>query len=158
MRGRYPPCDKAIRWQLKDIKTTDEVACLRIYHDINPGSENDAGVAGLLTALGHMPFAVTLMAKLGMESQSTAKDLLDAWSESGPDILSNNPEDSMNRSIRLSVESDLVKQNPNASPPRYLVFDTSGNDQRESALVGSGTQDIDDPLPHRYFIPGRITG
>ena len=54
------------------------------------------------------------MAKLGVEGQSTAKDLLDAWSESGPDILSSDPEQGMNRSIRLSVESDLVKRNPNS--------------------------------------------
>jgi tetratricopeptide (TPR) repeat protein len=114
MRGRHPPCDKAIKWQSKDIKSTDEAACLRIYHDINPDSKDDSDVARLLTALGRMPFAVTLMAKLGLESQSSAKDLLDAWSESGPDILSNDPEQSMNRSIRLSVESDLVKRNPNA--------------------------------------------
>ena len=115
MRGRYPPCDKAIKWQSKDIKATDEAACLRIYHEINPGSENDPDVARLLATLGHMPFAVTLMAKLGVEGQSTAKDLLDAWSESGPDILSSDPEQSMNRSICLSVESNLVKRNPDAT-------------------------------------------
>ena len=114
MRGRYPPCNGAIKWQSKDIKSTDEAACLRIYHDINPDSKNDPDVARLLTALGRMPFAVTLMAKLGLESQSSAKDLLDAWSESGPDLLSNDPEQSMNRSIGLSVESDLVQRNPNA--------------------------------------------
>jgi hypothetical protein len=114
MRGRRPPCYGAIKWQSKDIESTDEAACLRIYHDINPDSKNDPDVARLLTALGRMPFAVTLMANLGAESQSSAKDLLDAWSESGPDILSNDPEQSMNRSIRLSVESDLVKRNPNA--------------------------------------------
>ena len=115
MRGRYPPCDKAIKWQSKDIKATDEAACLRIYHEINPGSENDPDVPRLLATLGYMPFAVTLMAKLGVEGQSTAKDLLDAWSESGPDILSNDPEQSMNRSICLSVESNLVKRNPDAT-------------------------------------------
>ena len=114
MRGRRPPCDNAIKWQSMDINPTDEAACLRIYHDINPDSENDPDVVRLLTALGHMPFAVTLMAKLGVESQSSAKYLLDAWSESGPDILSNDPEQSMNRSIQLSVESDVVKRNPNA--------------------------------------------
>jgi tetratricopeptide (TPR) repeat protein len=113
MRGRYPPCDKAIKWQLKDIKATDEAACLRIYHELNPGSENDPDVARLLAALGYMPFAVTLMAKLGVEGRSTAKDLLEDWLESGPDIFSD-PEQSMNRSICLSVESDLVKRNPNA--------------------------------------------
>ena len=114
MRGRYPPCNKAIKWQSKDITTTDEAACLRIYHDIHPGSETDLNVARLLAALGHMPFAVTLMATLGVEGQSTAKDLLDAWLKSGPDIFSDDLEQSMNRSIRLSVESDLVKRNPNA--------------------------------------------
>ena len=81
---------------------------LRIYHDINPGSENDPDVVKLLVALGHMPFAITLMAKLGVEGHSTAKDLLDAWSKSGPDMLSNDLEESMNRSISLSVEVYLV--------------------------------------------------
>jgi hypothetical protein len=104
MRGRCPPCDKAIKWQSKDIENTDEAACLHIYHDIYPDSKNDPDVARLLTALGRMPFAVTLMANLGLESQSSAKDLLDTWSESGPDLLSNDPEQSMNRSIGLSVE------------------------------------------------------
>ena len=61
-----------------------------------------------------MPFAVTIMANLGAESRSRAKDLLVSWSKSGTDILSNDPEQSMDRSIRLSVESDLVKRNPNA--------------------------------------------
>jgi len=114
MRGRYPPCDKAIKWQSKDIKTIDEAACLRIYHDINPGSETDPDVARLLAALGHMPFAVTLMATLGVEGQSTAKDLLEAWLKSSSDISSDDLEQSMNRTIRLSVESDFVKRNPNA--------------------------------------------
>jgi hypothetical protein len=51
------------------------------------------------------------MAKLGMDRKSTAKELLDAWLEY---ILSDNfkPEQSMNRSISLSVENDLVKRNP----------------------------------------------
>jgi len=113
MRGSYPPCENAIKWQSKNIESTDEAACLRIYHDINPGSENDPDVARLLAALWYMPFAVTLMAKLGVEGRSTAKHLLEDWLESGPDIFSD-PEQNMNRSIRLSVESDLVKRNPNA--------------------------------------------
>ena len=82
--------------------------------DINPDSENDPDVASLLGALGHMPFAVTLMAKLGLECQSTAKVLLEAWLKYGPDIFdSDDPEQSMNRSISLSVESCLVQRNPN---------------------------------------------
>jgi tetratricopeptide (TPR) repeat protein len=115
MRGTIPPCDNAIEWQSMDIAPTGKEASLRIYHDNNPSSkDSDADIDRLLTVLGYMPFAVTLMAKLAREGKSTAKELLDAWVESGPDILSDKPEDSMNRSISLSVESDLVKRNPNA--------------------------------------------
>jgi tetratricopeptide (TPR) repeat protein len=114
IRGTYPPCD-AIEWQLQTIQPTDEAACRRIFHDINPSSKDDPDVDRLLAALGHMPFAIRLMARLGMEGRSTSKELLEAWFESGPDILSTNSEQNMNCSIRLSVESDLVKRNPNAT-------------------------------------------
>jgi hypothetical protein len=108
MRGTNPPCSNAIKWQWKNIEPTDEEACVCIYHDYNPSSKNDPDVGRLLAVLGYMPFAVTLVAKLGVEAKSTAKELLDAWLESGPDILTDKPEESMNRSISLSVESDLV--------------------------------------------------
>ena len=114
MRGRFPPCDKAIRWQSKHIQPTDETACLRIYHDIHPESENDPDVGRLLSLLGHMPFAVTLMANLAKQGQSSAEELLVAWSKFGPDILPNHHEQSMNRSISLSVDSYLMGQNPQA--------------------------------------------
>ena len=81
MRGRRPPCD-AIKWQSKTIESTDEAACLRTYHDINPDSKNDPDVARILTALGHMPFAVTLMARLGVESQTSLKT---CWTH-GPNL------------------------------------------------------------------------
>ena len=64
--------------------------------------------------LGHMPFAVTLMARLAKEGLPTAKELIVAWSENGPDILPNHHEQNMNRSISLSVDSNLMKQNPQA--------------------------------------------
>jgi tetratricopeptide (TPR) repeat protein len=116
MRGANPPCHNVIEWQSMNMQPTDEEACLRIYHDNNPDSKDDPDVPRLLAVLGHMPFAVTLMANLGMDGRSTAKELLDAWLESGPDMLSDGfkPEQSMNRSISLSVESNLVKRNPNA--------------------------------------------
>ena len=112
MRGGRPACSRDIKWQLKHIESTDEEASLRIYHDIYPDSKNDPDVPRLLSALDHMPLAITLMAKLGVETRRSAKDLLNAWSESGPDMLSYNPEQSLNRSIALSVESNLVKRNP----------------------------------------------
>ena len=115
MRGAYPPCD-AIKWQSRTIQPTDEAACRRIFHDINPGSKGDPDVDRLLCALGHMPFAVTLMANLGKRGKSTAKELWETWHESGTDMLSvsKSPEKSMNRSISLSVDSEFVKQDPDA--------------------------------------------
>ena len=114
MRGRFPPCGKAIEWQSEHIQPTDEKSCLRIYHDIHPESENDPNVGRLLSLLGHMPFAVTLMANLAKQGQSSAEELLVAWSKFGPDILPNHLEQSMNRSIGLSVDSYLMRQNPQA--------------------------------------------
>jgi tetratricopeptide (TPR) repeat protein len=116
MRETYPPCDDAIEWQLRMIQPTDEAASLHIFHDINPNSKDDPDIGPLLAALGHMPFAVTLMANLGKRSKSTAKDLLDTWYTSGTDMISvtNSPEKSMNRSISLSVDSEFMKQDPDA--------------------------------------------
>jgi len=115
MRGTYPPCD-AIKWQSHTIQPTDKAACRRIFHDINPSSKNDPDVDRLLAVLGHMPFAVTLMANLGKRGKSTANELLETWYTSGTDMLSvtNSPENSMNRSISLSVDSEFVKQDPDA--------------------------------------------
>ena len=114
MRGRHPPCYGAIKWQSKDIKPTDEAACLRIYHEIHPDSVNDQDVSKLLRVLGHMPFAVALMANLANRGRSTAKELLSAWSEDGPDILPDLQGQSLNRSISLSVDGCLMKQNSHA--------------------------------------------
>ena len=117
MRGTYPPCD-AIEWQSQTIQPTNEAACRRIFRDINPSSKDDPDVDSLLTALGHMPFAVTLMANLGKRGKSTANELLEMWYTSGTDMLSvtNSREKSMNRSISLSVDSEFVKQDSNALP------------------------------------------
>ena len=114
MRGRYPPCEEAIKWQSKEIQPTDEAASLLIYQSIYPDSEKDPDVGRLLGVLGHMPFAVALMARLAKEGQSTAKELILAWSENGPDILPDHHEENMNRIIGLSVNSNLMKWNPQA--------------------------------------------
>ena len=117
MHGTYPPCD-AIEWQSHIIQPTDEAACRHILYDINPSSKDDPNVDCLLAALGHMPFAITLMANLGKRGKSTANELLEMWYTSGTDMLSvmNSPKRSMNRSISLSVDSEFVKQDPNALP------------------------------------------
>jgi len=69
-----------------------------------------------LALLGYLPFAVTLMAKLGKRSRSSAKILFQEWSKAGTKMISpsNSPEDNLNRSISLSVDSLFVRQDPGA--------------------------------------------
>ena len=115
MRGTEPPCDD-IFWQSKNIEPVDEEAARSIFHNIYPKSKDDPDVDGLLVALGYLPFAVTLMAKLGRKGRSSAKVLLNEWSQVGTGMISrsSSPEDNMNRSISLSVDRDFVQRDPDA--------------------------------------------
>jgi hypothetical protein len=117
MRGGHPPCHNAIKWQSRRIGPIDEAACRRIFYDINPKSEDDpSDIDHLLAALGYMPSAVALMANHAKQGKSTAKKLLDMWSKFGSNIFPAHiqHEYNMNQSISLSVDSDLLRQNPDA--------------------------------------------
>ena len=109
-------------YESKNIQPADEEACFCIYHDNNLSSRGDPDVGHLLAVLGYMPFADTLMAKLGMEGMSTAKELLDAWRKSGPDIIL-----SLLPAGTTHADATLVSS-------------------------GFGITDIDDPLLDRHFI------
>ncbi|KIJ33217.1 hypothetical protein M422DRAFT_52544 [Sphaerobolus stellatus SS14] len=65
-----------------------------------------------------MHFAVTPMAKLAREPKTNTKELLDEWERAGTGMLSGSDdrERSMNRSNSLSVDSKLVKQDPDTLP------------------------------------------
>ena len=115
MRGVEAPCND-IGWQSWHLHPVDPEASLRIFHDWYPMLKNDPDVVKLVDAMGHMPFAVTLMSKLGKKSSSTAQDLLKEWAQAGTKMLSpsNSAEDNMNRSIMLSLDRDFVRQDPDA--------------------------------------------
>ena len=115
MRGSRPPTSD-IQWHPEIVPPTNKEACRNICFEISSDLRQDPHLDELLDALGCMPFAVTLMATLASESQSSAKDLLEEWSKVGTDMLSfpGSPENNMNRSISLSVDSHLVKDDPDA--------------------------------------------
>jgi tetratricopeptide (TPR) repeat protein len=118
MRDNNPPCAD-MWWQTRYLGAIDRESARNIFHDIYTNSRQTSDIESvykLLDALGCMPFAVMLMAKLGKKSESSAKDLLAEWSESGIEIIShsNSPEDNIYRSISLSVDRNFVQQNPNA--------------------------------------------
>jgi len=114
-RGTEPPCDD-IKWQPKRLGALDKDFSRTIFHEMYPKSIADPDVDSLLAALGHMPFAVTLMAKLGKKSRSLVKELHGEWSEVGTEMPSHSssPENNMNRSISLSVDRDFVQQDTDA--------------------------------------------
>jgi tetratricopeptide (TPR) repeat protein len=87
-----------------------------IFHDVYPDSKEDPDVDALIAAVGHMPYAVVLMAKSGETCDFTAKMLLEEWKQAGTEMISHSgsPEEDMNRSIGLSVNRNFVQQNPDA--------------------------------------------
>ena len=115
MRGsRSPTVD--VEWHSEIVPATDKDASLRICQRFNPQWKMGPDLNRLLDAVGCMPFAVTLMASRGRESQFSPKQLLEEWTRLGTDMWpSDDPLDSgMNKSISLSVDSKLVKSNSDA--------------------------------------------
>jgi len=115
MRGSHSPTID-VDWHSEIIPATDKNACRRICQRINPRWNSDPNIDDLVDAVGCMPFAVTLMASRGRESECSAKELLDEWTQLGTDMWSpdGSLESGMNKSISLSVDSSFVKSDPDA--------------------------------------------
>jgi len=115
MRGSRPPTVD-VEWHSVIVPATDKDANLRICQRFNPHWRMDPNLDRLLDAVGCMPFAVTLMASHGRESESSPKQLLEEWTQLGTDMWSSDGslESGMNKSINLSVDSNFVKSNPDA--------------------------------------------
>ena len=76
MRGAHSPTVD-VDWHTEIIPAADKNACRRICQRINPRWNSDPDIDDLVDAVGCMPFAVTLMASRGRESECSAKELLD---------------------------------------------------------------------------------
>lgn len=115
MRGTNPPSEDIV-WQHWNLTPIDLKASRQIFQDIYPTRKHNKDLDRLLEAIGYMPFAVTLMAKIGKEAHATPAALLEGWSQAGTNMISSPtiPEQNMNRSIGLSVDSDMVKGDPDA--------------------------------------------
>ncbi|KAF8512528.1 hypothetical protein BU17DRAFT_54012 [Hysterangium stoloniferum] len=115
MRATFPPRSDIV-WQQKSLSPIDSAASRRIFIQINEVSASDPNIDCLLDALGHMPFAVTLMATLAKQSGANAQQLLHDWRRDGTNMISHTSsnEENMNCSISLSVGSRLMERNPEA--------------------------------------------
>ena len=108
MRSEFPPIDEWIYVPLSHVEPQDS---RQIYTAIDLNAGNDPKLDKLLQELGHLPYAVTLMATLGKRSLSSPEKLLERWNETGTDMLSK-AQGGMDHSIELSLQ--FVADSPNA--------------------------------------------
>ncbi|KIM49727.1 hypothetical protein M413DRAFT_438874 [Hebeloma cylindrosporum] len=108
MRSEFPPLDE---WTFETLSHVDPRDSRQIYTAIDPRAVNDPKLDELLQELGHLPYAVTLMATLGKRSLSNPSRLLERWNETGTDMLSKT-QGGMDHSIELSLQ--FVADSPNA--------------------------------------------
>ncbi|KAG6913855.1 hypothetical protein DXG01_003835 [Tephrocybe rancida] len=62
IRSLSPPCED-LPWHRVDLRAVDATAARDIYISWHPKGSEDPGLPSLLELIGHMPLAVTLMAK-----------------------------------------------------------------------------------------------
>jgi tetratricopeptide (TPR) repeat protein len=105
-----------IDWTPFYLQGIDRESAKALFTRICPTSRDHPALEPLLDALGHMPYAVTLLAKQSAKLRlGLSPDiLLEEWQKLGPDSLSGELKSRMNRSIELSVESRSMSEDPNA--------------------------------------------
>ncbi|KAJ6559956.1 hypothetical protein B0H19DRAFT_992908, partial [Mycena capillaripes] len=114
MTSDFLPSEDLIDWQHERLKPLDAAAAHDTFKSIYPGAANKPKLDELLDAIDRIPLAITLMATDGKHSRASPEYLLQEWEKSGPDMLSRGADLSMNRTIGLSMEREIVKSNPDA--------------------------------------------
>ncbi|KAF7333666.1 hypothetical protein MSAN_02409700 [Mycena sanguinolenta] len=109
-----------IEWQRRELPALDVDAARNAFRtkyrdaagglELTPGPELDR----LLTAIGHIPLAITLMAACGGYQRTSPAALLREWESAGTRMMAGDETRSMDETIRLSMERSVVKSNPEA--------------------------------------------
>ncbi|KAF8074059.1 hypothetical protein FPV67DRAFT_784802 [Lyophyllum atratum] len=115
MRSAIPPCDD-IQWHVVNLPAVDSDAARRIYSNIYAKGKDDVNLPQLLDLVGHMPLAITLLAKVGKLTGLSAEDLLKQYNRVGTAMLGqgSDAEHSMDICIGLSVYGPAMKQHAEA--------------------------------------------
>ncbi|KAG8857450.1 hypothetical protein FRB96_005749 [Tulasnella sp. 330] len=118
MRSDAPP-SAHVRWSLPRLDSLHVLqleAARALYINVDPKAGGDSSLDTLLADLSYMPLAITLMASLGRSGQRPTA-LLEAWRDKsgGTDLFRGTDKNkSVNISIQLSIESNLMKSVPEA--------------------------------------------
>ncbi|KAJ7584807.1 hypothetical protein C8J56DRAFT_1088585 [Mycena floridula] len=103
----------------KRIQTLAPEASLQLFTAIYNKDQGAAALAELLEMLGYMALAVKLMARHGKNTGYTVKQLISSYKVTGTAMLrrskGSDPQNSVAVSICMSLESSLVKDEPDAS-------------------------------------------
>ncbi|KAJ7584800.1 hypothetical protein C8J56DRAFT_862338, partial [Mycena floridula] len=118
MRATVAPCEE-ITWEEKRIQALAPEASLQLFTAIYEKAQGEAKLRELLEMLGHMALAVKLMARYGKNTEYTVEQLICSYKVTGTAMLGRNegsdPQNSVTVSIRMSLESSLVKDELNAN-------------------------------------------
>ncbi|KAG6900117.1 hypothetical protein C0993_002652 [Termitomyces sp. T159_Od127] len=115
MRSSVPPCND-LPWYQVDLHGVDAVAAQEIYTAVYPKSFKDPDLPLLLELIGHMPLAITLMAKVAKVAPLSAAELIKEYDRLGTSMLGQGSDamSSMDVCIGLSVNSSHMKAHPEA--------------------------------------------
>ncbi|KAJ7584744.1 hypothetical protein C8J56DRAFT_1053130 [Mycena floridula] len=118
MRAASAPCEE-ITWIKKRIQPLDPKASFQLYTAIDNKAQGEVKLTDLLRMLGHMALAMKLMAQHGKNTGLTVEQLISSYKITGTAMLGHSkgsdPQNSVSVSICMSLESSLVKDEPNAS-------------------------------------------
>ncbi|KAF9065631.1 hypothetical protein BDP27DRAFT_1450107 [Rhodocollybia butyracea] len=106
MRSFNAPGD-SIHWESTHLDAVDKEASTCIYSQIHPAGSKDPQLSSLLDEVGHMPLAITLMAKLGQMMGHSPAELLELYKDAGTALLNLGEESqrSMDICINLSIKT-----------------------------------------------------
>ncbi|KAF9070489.1 hypothetical protein BDP27DRAFT_1263642 [Rhodocollybia butyracea] len=116
MRSSQPPGD-SIHWESVHLDAIEKEASLCIYAEIDPAGSQGHELALLLDEVGHMPLAITLLAKLGQQMEYSPAELLELYKDAGTALMNLGQESqrSMDICIDLSIKSQLMIDSPGAN-------------------------------------------
>ncbi|KAF5368528.1 hypothetical protein D9758_002294 [Tetrapyrgos nigripes] len=115
MRASQPPADH--RWDTEYIQPLDPEASAKTYTDIYNEAGKQSQLPELLDAIGHIPLAINLIANYAKSNEKTPSAMLDVWGREGTGISTletGHIDKLMERSMKLSIESPLMKSSPDA--------------------------------------------
>ncbi|KAG8944544.1 hypothetical protein FRC03_002050 [Tulasnella sp. 419] len=119
MRAGHPPASGTVQWthpKLPPLRPLEIDPANEAFLMIAPDAAGDAKLETLMKELDCVPLAVTLMARLA-EAGEQPSELLTQWRSERTKLLDQPEGDRRNSievSIKLSLESRLVKSNPDA--------------------------------------------